>query len=112
MAKTFTVELSMSEDPAEAQARAASALDKPARALGLRLKQRRERELSYGPPVTFPFLVNLWRHLDRQRMTVSFDPGPSGGTRVRISGAVAGGKRGLATNTEHWSEALGASPTA
>jgi hypothetical protein len=110
MAKTFSVELSMSEAPSEAQGRAATALDKPARAVGLRLKDRGAEKLDYRPPVGFPFLVNLWRHLDREQMTVKFDPGATGGTHVTISGAVASGKHALAANPEHWSEALGASP--
>ena len=109
MAKTFSLELSMREAPDEAQALAATALKQPAAAVGLRLKNRGTRELAYRPSVGFPFLVNLWRHLDRQQMTVKFEPGASGGSRVTISGAVAGGKRALAANREHWSEALGAS---
>jgi hypothetical protein len=114
MAKPFSVALSMREAPAEAQDRAATALKKPAHSLGLRLKKRQEGQLDYRPAVGFPFLVNLGRHLDRQQMTVRFDPaeaGESGGTRVTISGAVSRGKQQLAANPEHWSEALGASPS-
>ncbi len=112
MAKTFSVELSMSETPSEAQARAATALEKPARAVGLRLKGREEGKLDYRPPVGFPFLVNLWRHLDREQMTVKFAPASTGGSHVTISGAVASGRHALAANPEHWSEALGASALA
>ncbi|HMD56455.1 MAG TPA: hypothetical protein VKG82_03180 [Solirubrobacteraceae bacterium] len=114
MAKPFSVTLSMREAPPEAQDRAAAALKKPARSVGLRLKKRGEGQLDYRPPVGFPFLVNLWRHLDRERMTVSFDPpeaGEPGGTHVTISGGVSRGKQPLAANPEHWSEALGASPS-
>ena len=54
----------------------------------------------------------LWHNLNREQMTVRFDPGPAGGTRVNISGAVARGNHALAADPEHWSEALGASPAA
>lgn len=113
MAKPFSVTLSMRGAPPEAQDRAAAALKKPARSVGLRLKKRSEGQLDYGPPMGFPFLVNLWRHLDRQHMTVRFGPdeaGEPGGTHVAISGAVSSGMQPLAANPEHWSEALGASP--
>jgi hypothetical protein len=112
MAKTFRVELSMREAPAEAQARAATALNQPARAVGLRLKNRGAGELAYRPRVGFPFMVNLWHHLNREQMTVRFEPGTSGGTRVTISGAVTGGNHAAAADPEHWSEGLGASPLA
>lgn len=108
MAKAFNVELSMPEGPAEAQARAATALVRPARAVGLRLKERRAGELVYGPPITFPLLLSLWRHIDRHRMQVNFEA-DGGGTRVTISGAVSGRSRELAANEQHWSEALGGS---
>jgi hypothetical protein len=112
MAKPFSVTLSMREGPAEASDRAAAALKRAAHSVGLRLKKRQEGQLDYRPPIGFPFLVNLWRHLDRQRMTVQFDPveGGEGGTRVTISGAVSRAKQPLAANPEHWSEALRASP--
>jgi len=112
MARPFSVALSVREPPAEAQDRAATVLKKPAHAVGLRLKNRQDGQLDYRPPVGFPFLVNLWRHLDREQMTVKFDAaeaGESGGTRVTINGAVSRGKLPLAADPEHWSEALGAS---
>jgi hypothetical protein len=109
MAKTFSVELSMREAPSEAQARAVTALNEPARAVGLRLKNQGTGELAYRPRVGFPFVVNLWHHLNREQMTVRFEPGASDGTRVTISGAVAGGNHAAAADSEHWSEALGAS---
>lgn len=110
MPTTFNVELSMREPPAEAQARAASALTEPARAVGLRLTKRRAGELGYRPRVQFPFLRMLWRNLKGERMTVSFEPGQGNGTRVRIDGAVARANHALAADPEHWSEALGATP--
>ena len=112
MAKTFRVELSAREEPAEVQARAATALKDPARAVGLRLKNRGAGELAYRPLIGFPFLVNLWHHLNREQMTIRFEPSASGGTRVTINGAVAGGNHAAAADPEHWSEALRASPVA
>lgn len=113
MSKAFTVTLSLCESPTQAEDRAAAALKEPARSVGLRLKKRQQGELGYRPPVGFPFLVNLWRHLDREHMTVKFardDAGEQGRTLVTISGAVSRGKQPLAANAEHWSQALGASP--
>ena len=107
MASPFTVELSTPEPPAEAQARAASDLTEPARIVGLRLTKRAPGELQYKPRVQWPFLVMLWRNITGEKMTVKFEPGESGGTRVTISGAVASGKHPLAADAEHWSEALG-----
>lgn len=112
MAKTFRVELSMREAPGEAQARAEAALNAPARAVALRLTQRGAGELAYRPRIGFPFLVNLWHHLNREQMTVTFEPDTNGGTHVTISGAVAGGNHAAAADPDHWSEALGASPVA
>src|SRR5579862_530782 len=107
MASPFSVEVSMSEAPAEAQARAATGLTDAARAVGLRLTKRGAGELGYRPRVQFPFLLMLWHNLNREQMTVTFSPEPNGGTRVRITGAVARGSHGLAADPEHWSEALG-----
>ena len=107
MATAFNVELSMREPPAEAQARAATALTGPARAVGLRLTKRGAGELGYKPRVQFPFLVMLWHNLNGEKMTVRFEPDSSGGTRVTIAGAVAAGREPLAADPEHWSEALG-----
>ena len=82
MASPFTVELSTPEPPAEAQARAASDLTEPARIVGLRLTKRAPGELQYKPRVQWPFLVMLWRNITGEKMTVKFEPGESGGTRV------------------------------
>ncbi len=109
MAKAFTVEFSMRETPSEAQARAASALIEPARAVGLRLTKRGAQELRYKPRVQFPFLIMLWHNLKGEQMTVRFEPGEQDGTLVRISGAVASGNYVAAADPEHWSEALGES---
>jgi hypothetical protein len=110
MAAAFNVELSMREAPAEAQARAATALTDPARVIGLRLTKRGAGELSYKPRVQFPFLIMLWHNINGERMTVRFKPASTGGTRVTLSGAVARGNHAVASDAEHWSEALGASP--
>ncbi len=71
MAKTLRVELSMREAPGEAQAQAEAALKAPARAVALRQTQRGAGELAYRPRIDFPFLVNLWHHLNREQMTVT-----------------------------------------
>jgi hypothetical protein len=109
MATAFNVELSMREAPSEAQARAESALKEPANRVGLRLTRRAAGELGYKPRVQFPFLIMLWHNLNREHMTVTFQPGIDSGTRVTISGAVARSNQALAADPEHWSEPLGAS---
>ncbi len=109
MAIPFDVELSMAEPPSEAQARAADALVAPARRVGLRLAKRGTGELGYSPRLQFPLLLMLWNTLTGVRMTVKFDPGDAGGTRVTIKGAVARARQPLAADPEHWAEALGAS---
>lgn len=112
MASPFSVELSMSEPPAEAQAQAANDLTDAARAVGLRLTKRGAGELVYRPRVQFPFVIMLWHNLNREHMTVRFEPGEAGGTCVVISGAVARSNHALAADSEHWSEALGGSTPA
>jgi hypothetical protein len=107
MASSFKVEFEMRESPAEAQSRAASALGEPARLVGLRLTKRGAGELGYRPKVTFPFLVMLWHSLSGERMTASFEPGGEGGTHVTLSGAVARNKHMMASDPEHWTDALG-----
>jgi hypothetical protein len=109
MAASFQVELAMAEAPAEAQSRAVSALDDAARAVGLRLTKRGAGQLDYRPRVQFPFLLMLYHTLSGERMTVRFEPGSGGGTRVSIVGSVARPRQPLAADPEHWSEALGAS---
>jgi hypothetical protein len=108
MAKSFSVELSMHEAPQEAQARAATALADPAKAVGLRLTANQPGELSYRPRVQFPFLLMLWHILSGERMSVQFEGAPDGGSRVRIAGTVAAGCQPLAADPEHWSAPLGA----
>ena len=110
MAKSFDVDVAVREEPAQAQASAATALREAARAVGLRLTGQAAGELRYRPRVQFPFLLMLWHNLNGERMTARFAQGPEGGTRVHISGAVASGSHDLASDPEHWSEALGGSP--
>ena len=107
MPSKFTVEVSMRDAPAEAQARAASALSQPARALGLRLRSRDGGQLAYGPRVQWPFLLMLYRRLSGERMDVRFEADAGGGSRVTISGAVAKSKQPLAADPDYWTEALG-----
>jgi hypothetical protein len=108
MAQAFSVELTMTESPSEALARAVDVLVDPARVVGLRLTKRDKQELHYKPRVQFPFLIMLWHNLNGERMTVSFEPADGGGTRVGIKGAVASASHTVASDPEHWSEALGA----
>ena len=111
MATPFDVQLSMTEAPSDAQARAVDALKDPAHRVGLRLTKRGPGELRYSARVQFPFLLMLWNTLSGVRMTVKFEPGEGGGTRVTIRGAVAKARQPLAADPEHWAEALGASRT-
>jgi hypothetical protein len=111
MASAFNIELSMSESPGEAQARAAGAFAEPASAVGLRLIKRGAGALKYRPLVQWPFLIVLWRNLNGEKMTVKFEPADAGGTRVTISGAVARGKQPLAADPRHWTDALDGSAT-
>jgi hypothetical protein len=111
MASAFNIELSMSESPAEAQARAADALTEPASAIGLRLTERGAGELKYRPLVRWPFLIVLWRNLNGEKMTVKLEQADGGGTHVTISGAVARSKQPLAADPEHWTYALDGSAT-
>lgn len=106
MASQFAVELTTREPPGEAQANAAAALAQPAQLVGLRLTKQAAGELQYRPCVRFPFLLMGWSYLNGERMTVRFAPGEGGGTRIALSGAVARSKHPLATDPEHWSEAL------
>jgi hypothetical protein len=111
MAVPFDIQLSMPEPPSVAQGRAVEALVAPARQVGLRLIKRGGGALMFRPRVQFPFLLMLWHNLNGERMTVKFEPGDGGGTRVNISGAVARGRQPLAADPGHWSEALGATPS-
>jgi len=110
MAKKFEASVSVREPSAEAQAHAARSLVDAARAVGLRLTRRQAGELHYRPRVQFPFLLMLWHYLNGEHMTVRFEDAPDGGTRVKLSGAVAGGNHALASDAEHWSEAMGGTP--
>lgn len=108
MASPFNVEFSVTDPPADVQARAVDALEQPARAVGLRLTKRESGQFEYRPRVQFPFLLMLWHNLNGEKMTVRFEPGDAGGSRVTISGAVARANHPVASDAEHWSEALGA----
>lgn len=107
MASAFDVQFTSGESPEEAQARAATQLTEPARKVGLRLTKRAPGELVYRPRVQFPFLVMLYHVLAGEQMTVHFEPDPGGGARVSISGRVARSKLPLASDPEHWTDALG-----
>jgi hypothetical protein len=91
--------------------RAADALKDPARRVGLRLTKRDTGELGYSPRVQFPLLLVLWNPVTGVRMTVKFEPGDGGGTRVTIKGAVSKARQPLAADPEHWAESLAASPS-
>lgn len=108
MASPFEVELSVRQSPDEAQAHAAGALADPALTVGLRLTGQQPGELQYTPKLQFPFVRMLWHKLQGEKMTVTFSPGGEGGTRVTFRGAVARQFQPLASDPEHWSEALGA----
>ena len=107
MASKFNVEFTMRESPDQAQARAADALDEPARTVGLRLARRGAGRLDYRPRYQFPFLLMLYHTLSGERMTVTFEPDQGGGTRVSITGSVAGSKLPVASDSETWTDALG-----
>ena len=66
----------MREPPAEVQERAATALIEPARAVGLKLAKRGDRELDYKPRVAYPMNFTLL-HIGEQ-MAVKFDPDAEG----------------------------------
>jgi len=106
MASAFNIELSMSESPAEAQASAADALTEPASAIELHLTERGPGELKYRPLVQWPFLIVLWRNLNREKMAVKFEPADGGGTHVTIDGAVARAKQPLAADPGQWTDSL------
>ena len=55
--------------------------------------------------------MTLWHNVNGEKMTVTSEPDDGKGTRVTISGAVSRGKHAMAADPEHWSEALGGSPT-
>lgn len=107
MTSHFTVELHMREPPGEALARAAAALEQPAHDVGLKLARRRSARLDYRPRPRMYFSLRVWHYVRGEHMTVSFDPGASGGTRVRIVGSVAGSKHAQAADPLHWARALG-----
>ena len=106
MARAFNVELSMSESPAEAQARSADALTEPASAIGLHLTERGAGALKYRHLVQWPFLIVLWRNLSGETTAAKCEPADGGGTHVTISGGVARAKQPLATDPGHWTDAL------
>jgi hypothetical protein len=81
-----------------------------ARAIGLELSTRRERELDYKPRIIYPLNLTLW---DRgEKITVKFESAVEGGTHVTISGTVAKSKQTTASDPKHWSEALAGSSSA
>ncbi|HEY2653539.1 MAG TPA: hypothetical protein VGI50_16570 [Solirubrobacteraceae bacterium] len=108
MASPFEVELSVHQSPDEAQSQAAVALGDAALRVGLRLTGQRPGELQYTPKLQFPFVRMLYHKLQGEKMTVTFSRGSDGGTRVTIRGGVARNVLPLASDPEHWSEALGA----
>jgi hypothetical protein len=98
----------MSRPPSGAQAHAATALTEPALAVGLRLTKRDAGALHYRPRVQFPFLIMLWHNLNRERMTVRFEPNPGGETGVTITGVTTRANHQLVADPEHWAEPLAA----
>jgi hypothetical protein len=110
MGSKFEVEMTVREEPQEAQSRAAGALEDAAGAVGLRLAGRAPGQLRYRPPIQWPLLVALYHRLNGEQMAVSFRPADGGGTAITLQGSVARGRHALAADPEHWAGPLAATP--
>jgi hypothetical protein len=112
MGSEFEVEMTVREEPQEAQSRAAGVLEDAAGAVGLRLTGRTPGQLRYRPPIQWPLLLALYHRLKGEQMAVSFRPADGGGTAITVQGSVARGRHALAADPEHWAGPLAATPVA
>ncbi len=108
MSQSFSYDLTVSGSPTDAQARVRSAVTERVRqAAKMRLAGEDASSLSFRPRWSWPLVVALARMIGGQAVKLTFSA-DNGGTRVTVSGKVAGDAQQLA-NREFWTETLSAS---
>jgi hypothetical protein len=108
MARSFSHDLSVSGSPSDAQARLRGVLiERLRRSAKMRLASEQPNALTFRPRWSFPVALALYRMISGESVNVRFSAG-DGGTRVAVSGKVAGNAEAIA-DQEFWTEILGAS---
>jgi hypothetical protein len=107
MARSFSHDLPVSGSPSEAQARLRGVMiERLRRSAKMRLANQQPSALTFRPRWSWPVLLALYRMLSGEVVNVSFSAG-EGGTRVAVSGKVAGNAEAVA-DREFWTEIVGA----
>lgn len=105
MSRSFSYDLSLSGPPAEAQARVREVVTEELRqSAQMRLTNEDSNSLTFGPQWSWPLLVALSRRISGETVKLDFSAA-DGGTRVAVSGKVAGGAEKVAKQ-EFWTSAL------
>ncbi len=105
MSRSFSYDLSAPGPPAEAQARLREVVTEELRqSAQMRLTSEEANSLAFGPQWSWPLFVALFRRLSGETVKLSFSAA-DGGTRVAVSGKVAGGAEKVA-NQEFWTSVL------
>jgi hypothetical protein len=109
MSQTFSCDLSVADAPAIAQARLRTVVTESVlKSTKMRLSTEVNGSLAYRPPINFPLVVALSRRISGENVKVGFTQARDGGTKIEVSGKVAGNSTAIA-GREFWTEALTAS---
>ena len=107
MSRSFSYDLSLSESPADAQARLRQVVsDELRRSANMRLASEESHSLAFRPQWSWPLLAALFRVISREAVNLNFSAA-NGGTRVAVSGKVAGSAEKIA-NRDFWAQTLSA----
>ncbi|HUA46054.1 MAG TPA: hypothetical protein VMA77_12540 [Solirubrobacteraceae bacterium] len=105
MSQSFSYDLSVDGSPADAQARVQAAVTERMRqAAKMRLASHDSNSLSFRPQWSWPLLAALFRVIGGEAVTLSFSAA-NGGTRITVSGKVAGDAEKVA-NQDFWAQTL------
>jgi len=107
MSRSFSYDLSMPETPADAQARVRGVVtDQLRQTAKMRLASEQSNSLTFRPQWSWPLLAALYRMISGEAVKVNLSAIDSG-TRVAVSGKVAGGAEKVA-DRQFWAQTLGA----
>jgi hypothetical protein len=105
MARSFSHDLPVSGSPSDAQARVRGVLiERLRRSAKMRLASEQPNALSFRPRWSWPLALALYRVISGEVVNVRFSAA-DGGTRVAVSGKVAGNAEVIA-DQEFWAELL------
>jgi len=107
MSRSFSYDLSLPETPTDTQARIRRGVtDQLRQTANMRLAKEQSNSLTFRPQWSWPLLATLYRIISGETVEVNLSA-IDNGTRVAVSGRVAGGAEKVA-DRQFWAHTLGA----